>query len=216
MNMSTSKDLKGYPAIHRMDVLKEQLEGLDWLDKHNISESVSRTLRRYEGAESDWGKYRIQSMTGYARCLIHTCLYFELFLLSFQPMKANLPHDHGEAECRFKVLKGKLIEKKFVRRVLAGPLCWKCIQQYETNSTNETPDIDFCHCCSNPSNTEEAVSLVIYYPPIKRCNYYDVDTGGSSVADLDFDSPVHGMDRVSPSSRGLDSVVVEDYYDIYR
>ncbi|KAH9490669.1 hypothetical protein Btru_032713 [Bulinus truncatus] len=159
----TSDDKINGLAISQISELVQQLDRLDWKNEAEKSAvNARRLLRLYQGAESDWQKYIRGEETGYDRCLIHTGPKFQMLLLRFKPLKANLPHDHGGVECLFKVLDGRLIEKQFAKPTSVGPLQWKCIQQYEANEVNCSPDIGFCHCCGNPSTTEEAVSLVLY------------------------------------------------------
>jgi len=92
-------------------------------------------------------------------------------------------HDHADAHCLMKVLKGELVERRFAipeRPGMEGELRETCRREYGVGNVTYMADQLGLHEISNPSPTEYAVSLHLYTPPnaaIRGCHVYDLENG---------------------------------------
>jgi cysteine dioxygenase len=107
---------------------------------------------------------------------------FNLLLLVWTPGKASPIHDHADAHCLMKVLRGSIRERRF-----ATPLNPGTVPLQETSSLSSGPnkvtymaDALGLHSIENPSPTEYAVSLHLYTPPnaaMRGCHLFEVESG---------------------------------------
>ncbi|KAH9490671.1 Cysteine dioxygenase [Bulinus truncatus] len=181
-------------GIQHLSELIERLENLNWNDE-SVTSEVRNLLESYTGGQADWEQHCTLGQNSYNRHLIHESAVFQLILLVFKPLKANLPHNHRDSLCWFKVLKGRLIEKQFKRPLSDGPWQWKSIKLIATNEMNDNPDVCYAHCCENPSDTETTISLAVYFPPIGQGRTFKLLTGDAEEAYWNFDSPDYYRQR---------------------
>lgn len=102
-------------------------------------------------------------------------------ILVWTPGKGSPIHDHADAHCLMKVLKGRLLETRYCHPSLDTPLVVDKETVYSANQVTYMADSLGLHRISNPGN-DIAVSLHLYTPPNaarEGCNVFDEKTGRS-------------------------------------
>jgi cysteine dioxygenase len=86
---------------------------------------------------------------------------FNLLLLVWTPGKRSPIHDHADAHCLMKVLKGSLIEKRFQipKGPTRGEMRETCRKEFGEGKVTYIADSMGLHEISNPSGEDMAVSL---------------------------------------------------------
>ncbi|KAI8786423.1 cysteine dioxygenase type 1 [Biomphalaria glabrata] len=159
--------------------LIEELMSLNWRHK-NIRKHVRRSLEAYKG--DDYMRYINIQVPEYRRIGIYENYDFQVLLCYFPPLKGNPPHNHGDAHCCFKVMKGEVYEKQYRIPNHTGSMQWRAIRIYEPGEINETSKLLNLHSCYNNSQSEIAVAVVVYFPPLTSCYTYDESTGLARLA----------------------------------
>ncbi|KXL46422.1 hypothetical protein M433DRAFT_45032, partial [Acidomyces richmondensis BFW] len=150
-------------------------------------EELKAAMRAYRSREEEWSKYAFADYSrAYTRNLVdHGNGKSNLLVLVWTPGKASPVHDHANAHCVMKVLKGKLRETLY---------CWPCQRvdnptdcatstTYEAEAVTYMSDRLGLHRIQNPSPDEVAVSLHLYTPPNAAkhgCHIFDEYTGRKS------------------------------------
>ncbi|EKD17895.1 uncharacterized protein L3040_004437 [Drepanopeziza brunnea f. sp. 'multigermtubi'] len=159
--------------------------GIDSSDV-NVDELCS-LMKNYTSRETDWKKYAFADTSrGYTRNLVDEGNgKSNLLILVWTPGKGSPIHDHADAHCVMKVLKGSLKETRFHACDANNDAPPRAIQETVLGQGEVTYMADDLglHKISNPSADEEAVSLHLYTPPNaakEGCNIFDERTGKSS------------------------------------
>jgi len=155
-------------------------------------EELKDLMSRYNSDAGEWGQYAMgDSSRAYTRNLVDRGNgKSNLLVLVWTPGKGSPIHDHANAHCVMKVLKGRLQETRFawpnLDRVRGGedspP---QVIQQtvYGENEVTYMSDQLGLHRISNPDLSSIAVSLHLYTPPNAAnfgCHIFDEQTGKAS------------------------------------
>lgn len=152
------------------------------------SEKLQRLMSEYVSEEAHWEKYFFPSPHHpYTRNLVDKGNgKSNLLILVWSPKKASPIHDHANAHCIMKVLKGSLVETRYSWPTTAlnqeeqRPLQSISEKKYEENQVTYMSDKLGLHRISNPNPEEYAVSLHLYTPPnaaVYGCNVFDENTG---------------------------------------
>ncbi|KAF2437218.1 cysteine dioxygenase type I [Karstenula rhodostoma CBS 690.94] len=168
-----SAELGPYSGISSEDVDPKKLEQL---------------MAEYVADEAHWSKYFFPSQHhAYTRNLVDKGNgKSNLLILVWSPNKSSPIHDHANAHCIMKVLKGSLVETRYawptvdLNQKEDHPLKTISLKMYEENEVTYMSDKLGLHRISNPSPTEYAVSLHLYTPPnaaVYGCNVFDEQTG---------------------------------------
>lgn len=149
-------------------------------------EEIQRLMESYESKESDWSMFaHHDSSRNYTRNgIININGNANLLLLCWSPGKGSAIHDHANAHCCMKILKGHLNESLYEMPKLDGSArdqesCDLHLRQITTLLEQQvgyiSDDIGL-HKISNPTD-EVAVSLHLYTPPyasLYGCSMYDI------------------------------------------
>jgi len=148
---------------------------------------LTRLMKDYDGSDRKWAKYAFgDSSRGYTRNLVDEGNgKANLMVLVWTPGKGSPIHDHGNAHCLMKILRGSLTETRF-----GFPEDHKEEERmeiisrktYNENAVTYMADELGLHRVSN-EGSDFAVSLHLYTPPnVARegCHIYDEKTGRSS------------------------------------
>ncbi|KAH7135105.1 RmlC-like cupin domain-containing protein [Dendryphion nanum] len=172
-----------------VEALRLKLGPCSGIDSDDVDENELQALmEEYKSNESDWAKYKFEKSTlPYTRNLVDKgngkC---NLLILVWTPGKSSPVHDHANAHCIMKVLKGKLTETRYawptihLNNAEQLPLAIEKETTYSTDQVTYMSDKLGLHKISNPDQTEYAVSLHLYTPPnaaVYGCHVFSEETG---------------------------------------
>jgi len=149
-------------------------------------EKLHKLMEEYTSNEREWSKYAFSDFTrGYTRNLVDEGNgKSNLLVLVWSPGKGSPVHDHADAHCLMKVLKGTLKETRFdFPRNNATPPDVIKETIYQEGKVNYMADELGLHKISNPDPVNVAVSLHLYTPPNaarEGCNIFNEQTGKRS------------------------------------
>ncbi|KAH0830890.1 hypothetical protein AYO21_10839 [Fonsecaea monophora] len=151
-----------------------------------------RLMEQYVSQESQWRHYAFADLSrNYTRNLVDEGNgKSNLLVIVWNPGRGSPIHDHADAHCVMKILKGSLketlyalppslTEKTGSNGALMPPRIVKEATYHENEVTYISDKIGL-HKISNPSNDEVAVSLHLYTPPHAAnfgFNLFDEKTG---------------------------------------
>ncbi|OQD75249.1 hypothetical protein PENDEC_c008G00303 [Penicillium decumbens] len=161
--------------------------GLDSDDVDPIN--IQQLMEKYISNSSEWGSYALgDASRAYTRNLIDEGNgKSNLLILVWSPEKGSAIHDHANAHCVMKVLKGELQETLYSwpdqGRIEDGQTSPPQVNRqtvYGENQVTYMSDKLGLHRISNPSPDNFAISLHLYTPPnaaIHGFCLYDEKTG---------------------------------------
>ncbi|KAF2107427.1 cysteine dioxygenase [Lophiotrema nucula] len=177
-----------------VDALKDRLGSSSGIDSDDVKvEELKALMRNYASKEPEWSRFDKRSLyLPYTRNLVDKGNgKSNLLLLSWRPGQESAVHDHANAHCIMKILKGQLLETRFHR-----PTVEQLINEekqplvrdgnpmpYNVNEVTYMSDDLGLHKIGNPDPQEWAVSLHLYTPPnaaVYGCNKFDEQTGKPS------------------------------------
>lgn len=125
---------------------------------------LTALLRGYVSDSREWSKYAIANPSKqYTRNLVRQVPgLFNLLLLVWTPGQKSPVHDHADAHCLMKVLKGELVERRFAFPRfpgMEGRLTETGKAQYREGKVTYMADRLGLHSIANPSSSDYAVSL---------------------------------------------------------
>ncbi|TKA81484.1 Cysteine dioxygenase [Cryomyces minteri] len=153
---------------------------------------LQKLMERYVSDPKEWKRYAHEDPSrNYTRNLVDRGNgKSNLLILVWTPGKKSPIHDHANAHCIMKVLKGSLRETLYrwpdKRLVEDGMSCPPTINKqtvYRENEVTYMSDQLGLHRISNPDPENVAVSLHLYTPPNAArhgCHIFDESTGQSS------------------------------------
>lgn len=150
-------------------------------------EDLMATMREYDCSdEHEWEHFALNDPSrNYCRNGVDDINHkANLLILVWNQGKGSMIHDHANAHCIVKMLKGTLKEELYNPPINAdkpSELTLKKVSVYSTNEVSYMSDEIGLHRMINPSETELAVSLHLYTPPYASkfgCNVFNED--GSS------------------------------------
>ncbi|KAI0011615.1 RmlC-like cupin domain-containing protein [Xylariaceae sp. FL0662B] len=146
-------------------------------------EDLTHIMERYVSDEKDWSTYALANANmPYTRNLVDEGNgKANLLVLVWTPGKASPIHDHGNAHCLMKILRGDLTETRydFPDGDTEQPMRVKSEQVHKENSVAYMADELGLHSVSN-RGSDYAVSLHLYTPPNVAkhgCNTFNARTG---------------------------------------
>ncbi|KAF4126808.1 cysteine dioxygenase [Geosmithia morbida] len=147
---------------------------------------LTRLMRDYDSSDNQWSRYAFGDRSrGYTRNLVDEGNgKSNLLVLVWTPGKGSPIHDHGNAHCLMKILRGTLTETRyeFPNGDDKGPMKPISKKNYQENQVAYMADELGLHRVSN-EGSDFAVSLHLYTPPNvakKGCNIFEEGTGRSS------------------------------------
>ncbi|KAI9824154.1 MAG: Cysteine dioxygenase [Sarea resinae] len=162
------------------------------IDSDDVDPSVLvKLMEDYVSKYGEWEKYAFSDYSrAYTRNLVDRGNgRSNLLVLVWTPGKSSPIHDHADAHCVMKVLKGSLREtlyswpdRNLVNDGQASPLCVKRDTLFTDNQVTYMSDNLGLHKITNPHPEKVAVSLHLYTPPNAAkvgCHMYDEKTGKS-------------------------------------
>jgi len=120
-----------------------------------------------------WKKYHHFKEKEYTRNLVIGNNLFELMILCWSPQSGAPIHDHPSDGCWMIGVQGSILEERYKRD--------EDSQELKKTSTTilSQGDISYMHnyigyhSVGNHSKTENAVTLHIYSPPIRKCHIFE-------------------------------------------
>ncbi|KAL1971119.1 hypothetical protein VTN77DRAFT_70 [Rasamsonia byssochlamydoides] len=175
-----------------VEELSEALGPSAGLDSDDVDPfDIQRLMEKYTSDETEWGRYAFGDPSKtYTRNLVDEGNgKSNLLILVWTPGKGSAIHDHANAHCVMKILKGSLKEtlyawpeKEKVAEGQGSPLQVTRETVYQENQVTYMSDQLGLHRISNPDPNNYAVSLHLYTPP-NAANYgfciFDEKTGRS-------------------------------------
>ncbi|KAJ5408636.1 hypothetical protein N7509_002519 [Penicillium cosmopolitanum] len=163
------------------------------LDSDDVDPMVIlKLMDKYVSNESEWGSFALgDASRAYTRNLIDEGNgKSNLLILVWTPGKGSAIHDHANAHCVMKILKGKLQETLYswpdeekIRQGETSPLLVTKDTTYHENQVTYMSDKLGLHRVYNSDSDNFAISLHLYTPPsasIHGCGLYDEKTGKSN------------------------------------
>ncbi|OAA81422.1 cysteine dioxygenase [Akanthomyces lecanii RCEF 1005] len=148
---------------------------------------LTRLMKLYDARDRNWSKYAFgDASRGYTRNLVDEGNgKSNLLVLVWSPGKGSPIHDHGNAHCLMKILKGNLTETRYEfpqEGEPNGPMKVISEKTYKENQVAYMADELGLHRVSN-RGSDFAVSLHLYTPPNvakQGCHIFDEKTGRRS------------------------------------
>ncbi|EXJ81227.1 cysteine dioxygenase [Capronia epimyces CBS 606.96] len=181
--------------FHRLvRALSDVLGPSSGIDSADVDENdLIRLMEEYTSKESQWHQYAFADLSrNYTRNLVDEGNgKSNLLVLVWNPGRGSPIHDHANAHCVMKILKGSLKETLYslppcsadTKTESSGTLTPPQILRetsYSVNQVSYISDKIGLHKISNPSSSEVAVSLHLYTPPHAAnfgFNLFDEKTG---------------------------------------
>ncbi|KAJ3527186.1 hypothetical protein NM208_g10827 [Fusarium decemcellulare] len=168
--------------------LKDALGPSSGLTSDDVDvEFLTRLMEDYDGSDNQWSKYAFGDHSrGYTRNLVDEGNgKSNLLVLVWTPGKGSPIHDHGNAHCLMKILKGNLTETRYAfpeENEQERPMRVISEKTYKENAVAYMADELGLHRVSN-KGSDFAVSLHLYTPPNvakKGCHIFEEKTGRRS------------------------------------
>ncbi|KND93086.1 Cysteine dioxygenase [Tolypocladium ophioglossoides CBS 100239] len=168
--------------------LKEALGPSSGLTSDDVDVGfLTRLMLEYDSNPAEWSKYAFgDASRGYTRNLVDEGNgKSNLLVLVWSPGKGSPIHDHGNAHCLMKILRGNLTETRYAfpeDDELEGPMTVISEKTYKEDAVTYMADELGLHRVSN-RGSDFAVSLHLYTPPNvakEGCHIFDEKTGKSS------------------------------------
>ncbi|CAG0924060.1 unnamed protein product [Notodromas monacha] len=151
-------------------------------------DQVMSLLASYTSKPEEWKKFAKFDRHKYTRNLVDEGNgKYNIMLLCWGEGMASTIHDHSNAHCFMKNLRGHLIERRYdFPTEELGVMIEKGNQDLKLNQVAYINDELGLHRVENPSHTNVAVSLHIYIPPFDQCHIFDPRTGKQNVSKMTF------------------------------
>ncbi|WEJ95600.1 cysteine dioxygenase [Yamadazyma tenuis] len=152
-------------------------------------EHIKCLMEQYEARDDDWLKYALHDPSRpYTRNgIINLNGNANLLILCWSPGKGSAIHDHANAHCCMKILKGNLMESLYDMPQTEGqPLVCKKETVLKNQEVGYIADDIGLHKISNP-DSEVSVSLHLYTPPYASmygCSMYEAGNGKKHHVDM--------------------------------
>ncbi|KAK1825702.1 RmlC-like cupin domain-containing protein [Podospora conica] len=169
--------------------LKEALGPSSGLTSDDVNvEHLTRLMKEYNSQEREWVRFALgDESRGYTRNLVDEGNgKSNLLVLVWSPGKGSPIHDHGNAHCLMKILRGNLTETRYAFPDEAGetdqPMRVTQERVHKQNEVAYMADELGVHRVWN-RGSDFAVSLHLYTPPnVARggCHIFDEKTGKRS------------------------------------
>ncbi|KAH6633172.1 RmlC-like cupin domain-containing protein [Boeremia exigua] len=172
--------------------LSDRLGPCSGINSDDVDEDeLQQLMADYVSDESEWEKYSMaQPGTAYTRNLVDKgngkC---NLLLLVWAPNRGSPIHDHANAHCIMKILKGSLTETRYAWPTIDLNNSEDRHMQLISDKTYQTDQVTYMsdklglHRIANPDKDNYAVSLHLYTPPnaaVYGCNVFNEANGHST------------------------------------
>lgn len=153
-------------------------------------EHICEVMEQYASDELEWGKYALHDGTrAYSRNgVVDINGNANLLILVWSPGKASAIHDHANAHCCMKVIKGQLKETLYdIPKEEGSLLQAKQETVLERGEVGYISDDIGLHKISNPLEDQVSVSLHLYTPPYAArygCSMYEASSGRKHHVDM--------------------------------
>lgn len=153
-------------------------------------DTIFRIMESYESDESEWGRFALSDPSrGYTRNgVVNINGNANLLILVWSPGKGSAIHDHANAHCCMKVLKGTLTENLYdVPKCEGHEMLPKKVTPLHRNQVGYILDDIGLHKIENASLDEFAVSLHLYTPPyaaLYGCSMYELSSSKKHHVDM--------------------------------
>lgn len=173
--------------VHDLSAALGPSSGLDSDDVDPLD--IQRLMEDYVSNSEEWAQYALgDSSRPYTRNLIDEGNgKSNLLILVWSPGKSSVIHDHANAHCVMKILKGTLKETLYswpdqekVEHGQVSPPQVRRETRYGKDQVTYMSDELGLHKISNPDPNNFAVSLHLYTPPyaaLHGCSIFDEKTG---------------------------------------
>ena len=155
---------------------------------------ISNLLRRQMNiGEDEYSQFATFSKEKYTRHLVAHNERFTVLMLCWAPGQRSPIHDHDESNCWVKCLKGSLRERRFAwpdeRKTTSGNganVPEEVLEQLG-DGICEVGDVVYIdnsmglHEMSNPSTTEECITVHVYAPPLYQCKLFTVNESARKI-----------------------------------
>ncbi|KLJ10339.1 cysteine dioxygenase [Blastomyces silverae] len=176
VNGDSSPEVSPVDAFHSLvEDINTVLGPSSGLDSDDVDPmDIQKLMEDYTSNESEWERYAFgDAGRAYTRNLVDEgngkC---NLLILVWSPGKGSAIHDHANAHCVMKVLKGALRETQYswpeedkVQKGEPSPLAITKDTVYKENQVTYMSDKLGLHKISNPDPDNFAISLHLYTPP---------------------------------------------------
>ncbi|RWA13194.1 hypothetical protein EKO27_g1911 [Xylaria grammica] len=167
-----------------VDEIKQVLGPSSGLDSKDVDvQDLAHSMERYVSNAEEWARYYWpEPKMAYTRNLVDEGNgKANLLVLVWTPGKASPIHDHGNAHCLMKILRGNLTETRYgyPDDDKEKPMEMTSERVLKDNAVAYMADGLGLHSMSNRSN-DFVVSLHLYTPPNvakNGCNIFDAQTG---------------------------------------
>lgn len=162
-----------------IDKLRVLLNGRGLSSDDVDIDQVRRVMEEYQSDESEWGRFALSDpLRGYTRNgIVNINGNANLLILVWSPGKGSAIHDHANAHCCMKILKGTLGESLYdIPSEEGAPMVPKKYTILERNTVGYISDNIGLHKISNASSDDFGVSLHLYTPPyasLYGCSMYE-------------------------------------------
>ena len=157
-------------------------------DEQLMRQKADQLLKSYNANEHGWRKYEFwdPKRMKYYRNLVAEGEGWILLILCWPEDITSPIHDHSNADCLVKILQGSLLETRYKMPTsilnescsVADRLQMEKIGEslYTVNNVSYMTDEIGLHSMHNPSHSEGAISLHLYFPSFTRCRCFDETT----------------------------------------
>lgn len=163
-----------------IDKLRQILNGRGLTSLEVDVGQIRKAMEDYQSDESEWGRFALADpLRGYTRNgIVNINGNANLLILVWSPGKGSAIHDHANAHCCMKVLKGTLTETLYdVPVEEGGPMVSKDESELLRNEVGYISDDIGLHRIANASSDDYAVTLHLYTPPyasLYGCSMYEL------------------------------------------
>lgn len=170
--------------------LKGILSGKGLASEDVDIERVKQVMEEYESNEEEWGKYALhdQSRPYTRNGVVDINGNANLLILVWSPTRSSAIHDHANAHCCMKILKGSLQESLYDVPTEEGHhLDPKKETMMHRDEVGYISDAIGLHKISNPLPDQYSVSLHLYTPPYASmygCSMYEANNGRKHHVDM--------------------------------
>ncbi|CAJ0931071.1 unnamed protein product, partial [Mesorhabditis belari] len=188
-----------------MEVLQEEVRGVrneDGSIQNEVSmkNRAAQILKGYDAAEGGWRKYEFwdPKRMKYYRNLVARWPGCQAIILCWPEGIISPIHDHSNSSCFVKVFQGKLLETRYKMptRILdeseKTTVADRCRMEeigkteYALNDVSYMTDEQGLHSMHNPSHSEGAISLHLYFPSFTHCRCFNEETSLSHEGEMLF------------------------------
>lgn len=152
-------------------------------------DKIREVMEQYNSDESEWGKYALHDGTrAYSRNgVVDINGNANLLVLVWSPGRSSAIHDHANAHCCMKIIKGQLKESLYDVPDHEGELHPRQETILSRNEVGYISDEIGLHKISNPLEDQVSVSLHLYTPPyasLYGCSMYEAASGKKHHVDM--------------------------------